>query len=197
MRHFLSDRLTIEPGFFIQLAIAVLLLPLNWVGGWLFAAAFHELCHYVALRLFNVRVYTMRISFTGAIIETEPMQVKHELISSLAGPLGGICLLTLLRIFPPIAISALLQSTFNLLPVYPFDGGRALIALFSYRWGREQAEIFFRYIQIIIFLIILLFSVILSHLWNLGLLPIVLSLLLLIRSFLIKTPCKQIKQIVQ
>lgn len=197
MRTSHSNRICVDPGFFVQLAIALMLLPFNWVLGWLFAAALHELCHYLALHWCGVYIYTMRISLTGAVMETEPMRLKHELISTVAGPFGGICMVALLRVFPEAAISALMQSAFNLLPVYPFDGGRAIIALFTHLWSREKAERILFFIQICFFTLMLLLSVLAWCFWNLGLLPIGVSLLLLVRSMLIKTPCKHTKQIVQ
>ncbi len=135
-----SNTVSVTPGFLIQLATAILLLPINWVAAWLFAAVFHESCHYIVLRLYNVRVFSMRIGFSGAIIETEPMQPKQELLTALAGPFGGLVLLLLIRIFPRIAICALLQSLFNLLPIYPFDGGRALRASISWLRAKTLSE---------------------------------------------------------
>lgn len=192
-----SSHISIESGFFIQLAIALMLLPANWVVAWFFAAAVHELCHYLALCLCDVRVYAMRISLSGASIETEPMRLKHELISSLAGPFGGICLISLVHIYPEAAISALMQSVFNLLPIYPFDGWRALTALLCYFFKTETANKIRTIIQISFFTLLLLLSVLAWKFLNLGLLPVGISLLMLIRSFLIKTPCKPTKQIVQ
>lgn len=129
MQTFRNNTVTVTPGFLINLAAAVLLLPANWVAAWLLAAAFHELCHYIALRLCGVNVFAMRIGFSGAAIEAESMKPEHELIAALAGPFGGLLLLLLLRIMPSVAVSALIQSVFNLLPVYPLDGGRAIRAL--------------------------------------------------------------------
>jgi len=133
MRTFRSNYITITPGFFIYLATAILLLPLKWVCAWFVASAFHEFFHYFALRLCGVRIFTIRISSSGAIMETEAMHTSPEILCALAGPLGGLLLLVLLRIFPAIAICAFVQSVFNLLPIYPFDGGRALRAIIRVR----------------------------------------------------------------
>lgn len=132
--------ISVAPGFLIQLAAGILLLPAYWVVAWAVAALFHELCHYIALKLCGVHVFSLRIGLSGAIIETEAMLPKQELISSLAGPVGGILLISLLHICPEIAICALLQSLFNLLPIYPFDGGRALSSLISCIRFRKSQE---------------------------------------------------------
>jgi stage IV sporulation protein FB len=197
MRLTIGSRITFAPGFFIQLAIALLLLPANWVIGWLAAAAFHEFCHYCALLLCGVQVYTMRISHVGAFIEAEHMRPGQELITSLSGPFGSLLLLVFLRIYPEVAISALLQSAFNLLPIYPFDGGRALRVLLWFFLDREVAEVIFRYVQLLVAAVILIGSVFAVFIWKLGILPIGICLLLIGRSIPIKIPCKQMKQIVQ
>ena len=55
----------------------------------------------------------------------EPLQ---ELFCALAGPAAGAAVILLWRIFPEAAAAAAVQTAFNLLPVYPLDGGRAVQA---------------------------------------------------------------------
>ena len=104
----------------------VLLLPANWWFGAIFAAAVHELCHYVALRILKIRVVSIRIRPLGAEMETMAMEPMPELLCALAGPLGSLLLARLTRWYPELALCAFLQGSFNLLPVYPLDGGRIL-----------------------------------------------------------------------
>ena len=107
-------------------ALAILILPLNWVLAGIIAAGFHELCHCLTVKAMGGRVWEFRIGVGGAVMETSPISTGRELLCVLAGPLGGIFLMLFYRWIPRVAISAGLQSAFNLLPIYPLDGGRAL-----------------------------------------------------------------------
>lgn len=107
-------------------ALALLVLPLKWIIGTLLAAAFHECCHYLALRLCRVRVYGLRIGSAGALMETEAMGQAQELFCALAGPAGSFLLVVMLRWFPELAVCAGIQGLYNLLPIFPLDGGRAV-----------------------------------------------------------------------
>lgn len=59
-------------------------------------------------------------------MEAELPSRGAEILSALAGPAGSFLLLSLYRVAPHIAICGLIQGMYNLLPVYPLDGGRAL-----------------------------------------------------------------------
>lgn len=126
-RHRLS--LSLDAGVLIGLALLLLILPLRWIGAFLTAGLIHELFHLLAVRLCGGQVLRIRIGISGAKIETEPLEYHQALLCSLAGPAGGLMLIPLAGWFPRLAICAGIQSLYNLLPVYPLDGGRAL------RWG--------------------------------------------------------------
>ena len=112
----------------IVLALWLLVLPLRWVTGVLTAAAVHELGHLSALWLWEVPVLGLEADWSGATILTGPMEPREELYCALAGPLAGILVCLFWRHFPEGAVCAGVQTLFNLLPLYPMDGGRALAA---------------------------------------------------------------------
>lgn len=122
----LPVRIRIESGFYIFLAVMLLAVPLRWFFSAFAAAFIHEFGHYLAVRLLGGQVIGGSICFRGAKMETLPMSPGRELIAVLAGPASSLLLLSLVRVFPRVAICGLIQGIYNLLPFYPLDGGRAL-----------------------------------------------------------------------
>lgn len=123
------------------------------VNGWsllatvLTAAAIHELGHCAALRLLGARVTGIRVGVFGAVLETDSRALSYggELLAVLAGPGANLlCALTLTALggvrqaVPAGAHLAL--CAFNLLPVRPLDGGRALYLLAAWAAGPSAAE---------------------------------------------------------
>lgn len=117
---------TLSAGSFILGALLVLLLPLRLLLAIALAAAAHECGHLLALQFFHIPVLAVRIHGSGILIRTPPLSPLCELLCALAGPAGSFLCLFLSGRFPLLALCALVQGLFNLLPVYPLDGGRAL-----------------------------------------------------------------------
>ena len=118
-------------------ALLLLTVPLPWLFSAFFAACFHELCHCIAVYALGSQVFALEIRFHGASMEIQPLSADKELICALAGPAGSLLLLLTVHRFPRLALCAAVQGTFNLLPFYPLDGGRALRCVF-----RLLSEIF-------------------------------------------------------
>lgn len=106
--------------------LLLLLAPLDLVFSFYAAAAIHELCHILALRLFHIPIYSMTLSISGAVIQTAPLPPKQEFLCAAAGPAGSFLCVLFLRFLPLVAIFGLIQGIYNLLPIYPMDGGRML-----------------------------------------------------------------------
>jgi len=105
----------------------------------------HELGHFVAMKLFNYKDLSIFfIPLVGAYAsgEIDEVSQRQQIIISLAGPVPGIIIGSLLvyfglvtennLLYKPGAIFLLL-NLFNLLPVLPMDGGRIIQTLFFHQ----------------------------------------------------------------
>ena len=177
-------------------AAMLLILPVNWVLAIVFAALFHELCHYIAIRLMGSRVNGVMVTHTGAIMQAEPLSAMEELFCALAGPAGSILLFFCYRWVPRIAVCAGAQGFFNLLPLYPLDGGRIYRILMEF-WFPRWSDAICRRTEDLLVLFIFLLGIWLSVGCMLGSGPVFLALLVLSRVSGGKIPCKQGKVRVQ
>jgi Zn-dependent protease len=122
------------------------------IWGWQFAAGFvllllvHEMGHVIQLRREGVKASApMFIPFLGAVISARSLgdNALAEARVGLAGPiLGSIgsaaCILiwhaTGNDLFRALAFIGFFLNLFNLLPVLPLDGGRAMAAMAPWMW---------------------------------------------------------------
>lgn len=119
--------------------------PLATVLG---AAAVHELGHWITLRLLGAEVTGFRLSALGAVLKTDSGRLSYggELAAVLAGPAANLLAALALTAFGegrwPAAVGAnLVLCVFNLLPIRPLDGGRALYLLVSWLAGPAAGEL--------------------------------------------------------
>jgi Zn-dependent protease len=146
--------------------------------GWQFAVGFvvllflHELGHVIQLRREGVEASApMFIPFLGAVISAKSMgrDAAAEARVGLAGPiLGsaaalvplGLWLATGSDFWRALAYVGFLINLFNLLPVLPLDGGRAMGALSPWIWGVGYAALvaLFFFFPNPIFLLVLIFG---------------------------------------
>jgi Zn-dependent protease len=122
------------------------------IWGWRFAVGFvllllvHELGHVIQLRREGVPASApMFIPFLGALVAMKelPKNAAAEARVGLAGPvlgsLGALVPLALYgltgeELFQALAFVGFFLNLFNLLPVLPLDGGRAMAALSPWMW---------------------------------------------------------------
>lgn len=124
-------------------------------------------------------------------MESSPMPSWQELVCILAGPAGSFFLLLLDDFIPKTAICGLVQGIFNLLPLYPLDGGRALYCLCKMIFPEAQADRICSMVKKCILCLIMCAGIFGSILKKLGFLPAFISLILLSRVIDGKNSCKE------
>jgi len=121
----------IDPAACFFWALLLLILPLNWLLAAMLAATVHECCHLLFLLLLGGEPGLLHISTTGAKLDVGELSYFQELICAAAGPAGSLSLLFLAQVYPQLSVCGLIQGLFNLIPVYPLDGGRILRCVIS------------------------------------------------------------------
>lgn len=122
------------------LAFLLLTMPLGFLAAAVLAAAVHELGHVAAVRLLGGQTGAFRAGPRGAVLEVGGLDPAREMLAAAAGPMASFLLLGLGRFFPEIALCGLGQGLYNLLPIYPLDGGRILLGLLRRRKSEEAAR---------------------------------------------------------
>jgi Zn-dependent protease len=139
--------------FSTSASMLVSIVAYQLIFGWAFAVGFvlllllHELGHVIQLRREGIEASApMFIPFLGAVISAKSLggNAAAEARVGLAGPiLGSIATLVPLGIWlatgsdfwRALAYIGFFLNLFNLLPVLPLDGGRAMAALSPYVWA--------------------------------------------------------------
>jgi Zn-dependent protease len=124
-----------------------------WLWGWRFAVGFvllllvHELGHVFELRRQGIPATApLFIPFMGAVVGMKqlPHDAWREARVALAGPIVGSLGTAAVwaagealdsELLVALAFTGFLLNLFNLLPVVPLDGGRAVAALHPVFWG--------------------------------------------------------------
>ena len=176
-------RIDVTAGFCILWAVLILSLPMKLLLGAAAAALFHELCHAAALKLAGGRIGGITFGAGGITMEMDAMAPGRELWCALAGPAGSL----MLAVLPlgTVSLCALVQGIFNLLPVWPLDGGRAVGCLLELL-GLQRLQRGLEWL----FLLALLGA---AAWLRLGMGAVVLWMLLAARKF----PCKRLTKAVQ
>jgi Zn-dependent protease len=138
--------------FTTSASMLVSIVAYQLIFGWLFSVGFvlllllHELGHVFQLRREGVKASApMFIPFLGAVISAKSMgdDAAAEARVGLAGPiLGslatlvplGIWIATGSQFWQALAFIGFFLNLFNLVPILPLDGGRAMAALSPWVW---------------------------------------------------------------
>ena len=178
----------LSPWACIVFAFGVLLLPLRWILAWGIITAAHEVGHILTAWLLGGRVSGFSAATWGARIHVEDLTPGRELLTALSGPIAGSLGLILTPWYPEVGICAVAQGIYNLLPVYPLDGGRVIRCLLHLLLGDNKAATVTEVVGIIS-TVMLWIPALYGAVWlKLGLFPVLGMLLLHIRTKIGNTP---------
>lgn len=148
--------ISIFTGTFVQLAIILLIVFI------------HELGHYMAAMYFKWRIQTIVLWVFGGVMKTDEYgsrNIYEEFVVTIAGPFQHLLVYLLVigilkhTTIPEAIIFLLLYYNtiillFNLLPIWPLDGGKLFFLLnslfFPYRRAYEHTIIFSMIISLIV-----------------------------------------------
>ncbi len=124
----------------------------SFVFGWTFAVGFvvlifvHEMGHVIQLRREGLKASApMFIPFMGAVISAKSLgdnalaEARVGLAGPILGSLGSAACIVIWHatgndIWRALAFTGFFLNLFNLLPVVPLDGGRAMAAMAPWMW---------------------------------------------------------------
>ncbi len=150
-RPFSAD-IRVNASFWLLVLLAAIVSPLTVVAAILTAAALHELGHLAVMRYYGVSVKRFRLTALGAELDAPALArlpYGRELIITLAGVTVNLFCAVLLALLGlrtwrewcfVFAGAHLVLAAFNLLPVVPLDGARALCLALSFFLGPATGE---------------------------------------------------------
>lgn len=187
-------RIVPSPASCIIFAAALLLLSGKILLSWLFAVVIHECSHILVIRILRKRIIRIHVGMTGMKIYTEPLSHTQELLCAAAGPAGSLLLLFVMKWMPLAALFGTVQGLYNLLPLYPMDGGRILRILCEDSFGMLIGEKVSEVMEWTVIILILLAAIYIAIMWRYGILAVMGMIPLALK---IKSSCKQGREGVQ
>ena len=180
----------ISPALLLFVPVILLIIPFPWVLAGMCSILIHELCHIVAAKLLGKRIFCISFGSGGAEIQTDSMNLMEELIVSVTGPASCLISLLLAQHFPRFAVCSVVHSVYNLLPLYPLDGGRVLRCLTGRLLPQKTAKQFLTTVEIACMLFIVLIFIHAAMFFQITVLPILAGVIFAVRQYNRKKSCK-------
>ena len=145
-------KVRISPLVFVFALVAVLCGSWTYLIGYLVAVVMHEMTHAEVAKRLGYTLSELKIMPYGASLtgKFEGVSARDEFLIAIAGPLSNIfaaLVCTALWWLAPstyyftesFVVANVFTAVTNILPVFPLDGGRALLAILSRKIPRQRA----------------------------------------------------------
>lgn len=143
-------KIDIGSGFLLLLAVVYFFDGFGILWAALPAVIVHEAGHVLAMRLFGAYPTALRATISGFSLDfSGNIGRRGEILTALSGPFFGLCFAFLCARLAPVFKSdylftcaglGLILNCFNLLPVLPLDGGRAVLAVSALLFGGRASK---------------------------------------------------------
>ena len=184
MIHSKSDnvRFTYAPSVLLYGAVLLLIVPIRLLLAAAISAAVHEFFHILAMCFLNVRINEIQVGIRGVKICSQSMTQKEELVCAISGPAGGLLLFLCGRWMPVIGLCGLVQTCYNLIPLYPTDGGRVMHCAAEMLFPAKVAKRLVYAVEVGTLSVIVAACIYGTVFLRLGIIPMVFAASLLLRS---------------
>ena len=174
-------KIFVNPYFYIYITVLLFFVPLPWMVAWAISVIIHEFGHFLAVNICGQKVHTLKFGIAGAEMGCDDLSFMQKIFCILSGPFFGLIPVLFQRFIPRISFCCWLLTIYNLLPIYPLDGGKVLYIILN--------KNLYKILQIIFCCIMMGISIYAAVFMGLGILPVAITLGLWRKSRNI--PCKQ------
>lgn len=119
-------KVSVSTIFLMILSAEIMLIPPAPLLCILLASLVHEFFHIIVGLGMGGMLSHIMIYPQGARIEMLYLTKYRAILSTIAGPIGSFSLFLFWRRLPLLSLFGMIEGIINLLPIFPFDGGRII-----------------------------------------------------------------------